>query len=70
MRDISLALEYFKSLANSGAFKHTQFTYQLIFEKHGRNCEMDGVQYLLQQIKLESVACSEDLFICVMNSYR
>ncbi|QHO43362.1 Pentatricopeptide repeat-containing protein [Arachis hypogaea] len=69
-RDIGLALEYFKSLANSGAFKHTQFTYQLMIEKLGRNCEMDGVQYLLQQMKLEGVACSEDLFICVMNSYR
>ncbi|MED6191821.1 hypothetical protein PIB30_004032 [Stylosanthes scabra] len=69
-RDTVLALEYFKSLANSGAFKHTQSTYRIMIEKLGRNCEMDGVQYLLQQMKLEGVACSEDLFICVMNSYR
>ncbi|KAL4316620.1 hypothetical protein AHAS_Ahas15G0303300 [Arachis hypogaea] len=63
-RDIGLALEYFKSLANSGAFKHTEFTYQLMIEKLGENGEMDGIPYLLQQMKLEGVACSEDFFIC------
>ncbi|WJX10474.1 hypothetical protein P8452_01192 [Trifolium repens] len=68
--DIVSSLKYFKSLANSGTFKHTQLTYKTMIEKLGRNNEMDGIQYLLQLMKLESVPCSEELFIIVMNSYR
>lgn len=69
-RDIALALEYFKSIANSKIFKHTPLTYQMMIEKLGHKFEMDGVQYLLQQMKLEGISCSEDLFIIVINSYR
>lgn len=68
--DITLALEYFKSIANSKSFKHTPLTYQVMIEKLGRRAEMDGVQYLLQQMKLDGISCSEDLFISVINSYR
>lgn len=69
-RDIVLAIEYFKSLANSRAFKHTHLTYQIMIEKLGRNCNIDGVQYLLQHMKLEGLDCSEDLFIHVIQCYQ
>ena len=69
-RDIVLALEYFKSLAKSRAFKHTHLTYQTMIEKLGRNCSIECVQYLLQHMKLEGIDCSEDLFISVIHSYR
>ena len=61
--DLALALEYFKSIANSKYFKHTPLTYPTMIEKLGHRCEMDGIQYLLQQMKLEGVSCLEDLFI-------
>jgi hypothetical protein len=65
--DIILALEYFKSIANSGTFKHTPLTYQTMIEKLGREKnQTDGVQYLLHQMKLEGISCSEDLFVSVI----
>lgn len=67
---ITLALEYFKSIANSKSFKHTPLTYQMMIEKLASEREMDCVQYLLQQMKLEGISCSEDLFISVIGSYR
>lgn len=68
-RDTIVAFEYFKSVANSNSFKHTSLTYQTMIEKLGRDNEMDGVQYLLQQMKLDGISCSEDVFICVIKSY-
>lgn len=54
-RDITLALEYFRSIANLKVFKHTPLTYQMMIEKLGCEFQMDGVQYLLQQMKLEGI---------------
>lgn len=68
--NIASALNYFKSIANSNTFKHTALTYQVMIEKLGEKCEIDGVQYLLQQMKVEGVSCSEGVFISVINSYR
>ncbi|KAL6186098.1 hypothetical protein ACLB2K_042220 [Fragaria x ananassa] len=67
---LGLALEYFRSISNSRDFKHTQLTYKAMIEKLGSQCEMDGVQYLMHQMKLEGVSCSEDLFISVVKACR
>ena len=58
--DITLALSYFKSISNSNSFKPTPFTYKIMVQKLGQCGDLDGIQYLLQQMKLEGVCCSED----------
>lgn len=40
-----------------------------MIEKLGHQGEMDAVQYLLQQMKVEGIPCSEDLFISLIKSY-
>ncbi|KAK1433832.1 hypothetical protein QVD17_10750 [Tagetes erecta] len=52
-QDINLAVQYFKSISNSKTFKHTTLTYQSMIEKLGHECDLNGVQYVLQQMKLE-----------------
>ncbi|RZC67920.1 hypothetical protein C5167_011606 [Papaver somniferum] len=75
-KDMMVALAYFKSVANGGDaevpfFKHTHLTYKTMIDKLGQEKEfLDGVQYLLQQMKLEGISCSEDIFISVIDSYK
>ncbi|KAK4787265.1 hypothetical protein SAY86_011098 [Trapa natans] len=55
--DVSLALHFFMSVSNS------------MIKKLARGQETDGIQYLLQQTKLEGLSCNEVLFIDVIGSY-
>ncbi|KAE8706176.1 Desiccation-related protein PCC13-62 [Hibiscus syriacus] len=41
-----------------------------MIQKLARESQIDGIQYLLQQMKLEGISCSEDLFVIVIDSYR
>ncbi|TYJ48034.1 hypothetical protein E1A91_A01G032800v1 [Gossypium mustelinum] len=68
--NISLALNYFKSIANSNSFKHTLLTYQCMIRKLAIEPEIDGIQYLLQQMKLDGISCGEDLFVTVIDCYH
>uniref|UniRef100_A0A7C9AH15 Uncharacterized protein n=1 Tax=Opuntia streptacantha TaxID=393608 RepID=A0A7C9AH15_OPUST len=68
--DITLALSYFKSISNSNSFKPTPFTYKIMVQKLGQCGDLDGIQYLLQQMKLEGVCCSEDLFVEIISCYK
>lgn len=69
-RNLASALEFFSAIANSNAFKHTASTYKVMIERLGRECEMDVVQYILQQMKMDGISCCEDLFVCIINSYK
>ncbi|KAM3324081.1 hypothetical protein P3S67_005232 [Capsicum chacoense] len=68
--NISTALEYFKGVANSSSFKHAPLAYKIMMEKLEKKQEMNSVQYLLQQMKLEGISCFEDTFISVIDAYR
>ncbi|CAN8278293.1 unnamed protein product [Cochlearia groenlandica] len=67
---VPLALQYFKSIANSNQFKHTPLTFDVMIRKLAGDGEVDSVQYLLQQMKLQGIQCSEDLFVSVVSVYR
>ncbi|CAI0559774.1 unnamed protein product [Linum tenue] len=60
---ISIALDYFKSIANSKAFRHTALTYRTMIRRLGDEGNVDGIQYLLHQMKLEGLHCNPDLFV-------
>ncbi|KAG5237135.1 pentatricopeptide repeat-containing protein [Salix suchowensis] len=68
--NILLALHFFKSIANSKSFKHTPLTYTTMIKRLGYERDIDGIQYLLQLMKLEGISCNEDLFVIVINAYR
>lgn len=68
--DLALAMEFFKSVANSGAFNHTPSTYSSMIHRLAGEGHIHGVQYLLHNMKLGGFRCSEDLFVSVINSYR
>lgn len=42
----------------------------MMIEKLGHKGKIDAVQYLLQQMKLEGISVSEDIFISMIRSYR
>ncbi|XP_010426378.1 PREDICTED: pentatricopeptide repeat-containing protein At3g48810-like [Camelina sativa] len=67
---VPLALHFFKSVANSNLFKHTPLTFEVMIRKLAMDGQVDSVQYLLQQMKLQGFHCSEDLFISVISVYR
>ncbi|ESQ45668.1 hypothetical protein EUTSA_v10010184mg [Eutrema salsugineum] len=67
---VPLALQYFKSIANSNLFKHTPLTFEVMIRKLAGDGQIDSVQYLLQQMKLQGFQCSEDLFVNVISVYR
>ncbi|KAE8647151.1 hypothetical protein Csa_021774 [Cucumis sativus] len=69
-RNLSSVLGFFSAIANSNAFQHTASTYRVMIERLGRECEMDMVQYILQQMKMDGINCCEDLFICIINGYK
>ncbi|KAI3965623.1 hypothetical protein MKX01_010580 [Papaver californicum] len=72
-RESGVAFEYFKFVVANGGegakaegapfLKHTQLTYKAMIGKLGQKDFLDGIQYLLQQMKLEGISCSEDIFI-------
>ncbi|VVB04993.1 unnamed protein product [Arabis nemorensis] len=67
---VPLALHFFKSIANSNVFKHTPLTFEVMIRKLAMDGQIDSVQYLLQQMKLQGFNCSEDLFVSVISVYR
>ncbi|KAL1217312.1 Pentatricopeptide repeat-containing protein [Cardamine amara subsp. amara] len=67
---VPLALHFFKSIANSNMFKHTPLTFEVMIRKLAMDGQVDSVQYLLQQMKLQGFHCSEDLFVSVISVYR
>uniref|UniRef100_A0A1J3CAR8 Pentatricopeptide repeat-containing protein n=1 Tax=Noccaea caerulescens TaxID=107243 RepID=A0A1J3CAR8_NOCCA len=67
---VPLALQFFKSIANSNLFKHTPLTFEVMIRKLAMDGQIDSVQYLLQQMKLQGFHCSEDLFVSVISVYR
>lgn len=67
---VPLALHFFKSVTNSNLFKHTPLTFEVMIRKLAADGQVDSVQYLLQQMKLQGFPCSEDLFVNVISVYR
>ncbi|KAF3534414.1 hypothetical protein DY000_02040417 [Brassica cretica] len=67
---VPLALHFFKSVTNSNLFKHTPLTFEVMIRKLAVDGQVDSVQYLLQQMKLQGFQCSEDLFVNVISVYR
>ncbi|CAH8295359.1 unnamed protein product [Eruca vesicaria subsp. sativa] len=67
---VPLALHFFKSITNSNLFKHTPLTFEVMIRKLAVHGQVDSVQYLLQQMKLQGFHCSEDLFVNVVSVYR
>ncbi|KAJ6432107.1 hypothetical protein OIU84_019377 [Salix udensis] len=41
-----------------------------MIKRLGYERDIDGIQYLLQLMKLEGISCNEDLFVIVINAYR
>ncbi|KAJ9154635.1 hypothetical protein P3X46_027953 [Hevea brasiliensis] len=68
--DVVKRLKNESSIPIHNPFQHTPLTYHTMIEKLGVQRDVDGVQYLLQLMKLEGISCSEDLFISVINTYR
>lgn len=64
-----LALEYFNSISRSKSFQHTLLTYQTMIHRLGLEAQMNSVQQLLLQMKIQGLKCSEEIFVTVIRSY-
>ncbi|KAJ1688491.1 hypothetical protein LUZ63_019881 [Rhynchospora breviuscula] len=65
----SRSLAYFLSLASSTIFNHTPLTYQAMIKTLCQSFQLDTAQYLLQQMTLEKISCTEETMICLIQAY-
>ncbi|CAN0902325.1 Pentatricopeptide repeat-containing protein At3g48810 [Linum grandiflorum] len=64
----SLALNYFNSITNSKSFEQTGLTYRTMIRRLGDSGDVDAIQSLLQQMKMDSIPCSADSFTNLINT--